>query len=313
LSVVRYLVPLFKLLVIPIGLGILASQVVNDPRLGLLNLDPGILVAALVVNQMALSLFAVRMQAALRVFGIALTVAQALRVHLQSIFYFFVLPMTVGLEVARFTKIRNLLGDTAGVGALTYALLADRLVGALAALVLALVVWPFVEFKSLVRWGGSSAWFMLAGAGLAIIVLFSIRRRIRAHLMEVLELVRSGRRGLWASFGVSIITHCCFAFGIYLAAAGANLEIGFLQALFAISAAMLFVVFPISFAGVSPVEAAGLGVLVGMGIPVDQAAIFVLLSYLAKLVGAFEGAAWEIYEGGHGASRLFLVKDRPKP
>ena len=310
---VRYVVLIFKLLIIPIGLGVLATEVVNDPRLGLANMDPRALVAALVINQVALLLFAVRMQLALRVFGVVLTVAQSLRVHLQSMFYFFVLPMTVGLEVARFTKIRNMIGDKANAGALTYALLADRLVGALAALILAFALLPFIDLKSLIGWGGSAPWFLWGAAGIGVALLLSVRNRIRRHMKEVLDLCRSGRRGLAASFVVAILTHCCFAFGIHLAAVGANVQIGFLQTLFAISAAMLFVVFPVSFAGVTPVEAAGLGVLVAMGIPVDQAAIFVLLSYLAKLVAAFEGGGWEMYEGGGHASRLFFAKDKPKP
>lgn len=308
----RYVVPIFKLLVIPIGLGVLATQVVKDPQLGLLTMDPVLLVAALGVNQVALSLFAVRMQVAMRAFGIALTVGQALRVHLQSMFYFFALPMTVGLEVARFTKIRNLVGDRASTGSLTYALLADRFVGAVAALILAVATLPFVEFSGLVRWGVDWTWILAGVAAIGVVVLLSIHGRIRRHLAEVLELCRSGRRGLWASLAVAILTHCCFAMGIYLAARGANVEIGFLKALFAISAAMLFVVLPVSFAGVSPVEAAGLGVLVGMGIPVEQAAIFVLLSYLAKLVAAFEGGAWEIAEGGGHAMRLLFAKEKPK-
>ena len=308
----RYVVLVFKLIVVPIGLGILAMEVVNDPRLGLVTVDPKALAAALAVNQVCLLLFAMRMQLVLRVFGVALTTGQSLRVHLQSTFYFFVLPMTVGLEMARFTKIRNLVGDRATTGALTYALLVDRLVGALAALILTLVLLLFVELKGLVRWGGSAPWLLGGIAAIGVVVLLSVRRRIHQHVKEVLGLIRSGHRGLWASLIVAILTHCCFAFGIYLAAVGVNVQIGFILTLFTISAAMLFVVFPVSFAGVSPVEGAGLGVLLAAGIPVNQAAIFVLLSYLAKLVAAFEGGGWEIYEGGRHASRLFFAKDKPK-
>jgi hypothetical protein len=72
---------------------------------------------------------------------------------------------------------------------------------------------------------------------------------------------------------------------------------------------MLFVVVPISFAGVSPVEAANLAVLLGMGMPVEQAGLFAFLVYLAKLVAAIEGAAWEIGEGGSG----FLTLARAPP
>ena len=301
-----------KLVAVPIGLGWLAIEIANDPRVGVVKMDTAMLVAALAVNQLALLLFAARMQFVLRVFGIALGLAQALRVHLQSIFYFFVLPMTVGLEVARFTKIKHLAGEKANAGALAYALLADRLLGALAALAIALVLLPFVDLRGVVRWGDSAPRLLWGLAGVGVVALLLVRSRIRRHLKEIWELCRSGQRGLWASLLVAILTHCCFAFGIYLAARGANLQISFLQSLFAISAAMLFVVFPVSFAGVSPVEAANLGVLVGLGLPVEQAAIFVLLAYAAKLVAAFEGGGWEIYEGGGLASRLLFARDKPE-
>ena len=312
-EVVRYLAPVFKLFVVPVGLLFLAAELVNDPRLGLVSMDPLAIAAALAVNQVALTLFAVRMQVALSAFGVPLGLAQALRVHLQSMFYFFVLPMTVGLEVSRFTKIRNMIGARASASALTYALLADRVVGALAALILVLALLPFVEIVGLVRWGGTSTWIWLGVAAAGVAALLLSHGRIRAHLRQVLELCLSGRRGLWASLAIALVTHCSFAFAVHLAAAGANVEITFVQTLFAVSAAMIFVVIPVSFAGVSPVEAAGLGVLVGLGIPVEQAAIVVLMSYLAKLVAAFEGGAWEVYEGGGHLSRLLAGKNRPKP
>jgi len=97
--------------------------------------------------------------------------------------------------------------------------------------------------------------------------------------------------------------------GIYLAANnGLHLEITFIQTLFALSAAVLCLVFPVSFAGASPVEAASLGVLLALGVSMDQALIFVLLVYLAKLIAAIEGGAWEFYEGGETVFRRLVVK-----
>jgi hypothetical protein len=75
---------------------------------------------------------------------------------------------------------------------------------------------------------------------------------------------------------------------------------------------MLFVVFPVSFAGVSAVEGASLGVIVGMGLSMDEAAIVVVLSYLAKVVAAFEGGALELVDGGGHFSRLIVQRDRAR-
>lgn len=299
----KSLILLFKLVVVPLGLGYLAIEIAKDPRVGLVQVDAWLLAAALLANQVALALFAARMRLALGAFGMVISMVQALRVHLQSIFYFFVLPMTVGQEMARFAKIRTIVGDQVGVAALTWSLLADRLVGAAAAFMLALALLPFVEFHGLVTWAGAAPWLPFAGLAIVAVLLLLAHGKVRRHAGEMLALVRSGRRGLWRALAMAVVTHCCFAFAIHLAAIGANVQIQFVQTLFAISAAMLFVILPVSFAGVSPVEAAGLGVVVGMGIPVEQAAIFVLLSYLAKLVGAFEGGAWEFWEGSRGLGR----------
>ena len=303
-----YLTLALKLLVVPAGLALLAIELAGDARLGAITIHAGLLAAALAVNQAALTLFAARMQVTLRVFGVALTLVQGLRVHLQSMFYFFVLPMTVGLEVARFAKIRSLLGERAATGALTYALLADRLVGAGAALAIALALLPFVRFERLATFGASTAWWPWAVAVAGVMLLGLLSQRLREHAAKLLALLRAEHRRLAFAFAIALVTHACFALGIHLAALGAGIPIEFLQSLFAVSAAMLFVVVPVSFAGVSPVEAANVGVLVAMGFTIEQAGLFALIAYLAKLVAAIEGAAWEIAEGGGELSRL--VKDR---
>jgi hypothetical protein len=307
---VPYLVLFLKLLVVPAGLALIAAGVVQDPRMGLVRLDPALVAAALLVNQLALLLFAARMRLALRVFGIALGTLQALRVHLQSVFYFFVLPMTVGLEIARFAKIRALAGPSTDPGGLAYALLADRLVGAAAALLIALAAAPFVDVAGTVGWRPLAAgWPWLVAAAVVGATLL-LHGRVRAHAREIVAVLRAGRAPLAGCLAISLATHACFAFAVHLAARAANVEITPLQTVFAVSAGMLFVVIPVSFAGVSPVEAASLGVLLAMGLPVEQATVFALIVYLAKLVAAFEGGAWEVAEGGGQVTRL-LAGGRP--
>ena len=61
-DVVRYLVLVLKLCVVPAGLLILATGVVQDERLGLMAMSPWMLLMAVMVNQLALTLFAVRMK-----------------------------------------------------------------------------------------------------------------------------------------------------------------------------------------------------------------------------------------------------------
>jgi len=307
----RYAIIFIKLIFVPSAIGWLVTQLINDPRIGLLKLTPSMLVAGLLVNQIALSLFALRMQLVLGIFRIKISQMQSLRIHLQSMFYFFALPMTVGLEAARFAKIKNIVGEQTQAVTLGSALLADRLIGALAALLLATLLLPFMEFRLLAQWDMRTSLMVFIG-GCVLIFLMSLHGKIRSYVREIVKLFLSGWKELWVAIIVSISTHLLFASGIYLASLGAHLQITFLQTLFVISAAMLFVILPVSFAGISPVEAAGLGVLLGLGLSIEQAAVFVFISFAAKLIAAFEGGMWEIYEGGEYVSRCFLKVRKEK-
>ena len=130
----RFLMPLGKLVVVPLLLWMIGRNALPGAGVGAITADYVYIVIALVANQAALYVFAVRMHITLGIFGIPISSFQAQRIHLQSVFYYFALPMTVGLEVSRFAKVRYLVGD--GVSGLTLgsALLLDRLIGAVAAL-----------------------------------------------------------------------------------------------------------------------------------------------------------------------------------
>lgn len=307
----RYVVLSIKLLLVPAGLIALAASLLDDPRFAHLSIGPLPILAALALNQVALLLFAIRMKAVMGAFGVPVSVPQSLRIHLQSMFYFFALPMTVGLEVARFAKIKRLLGDRADNAGLSYALLADRMVGALAAVLVAAALLPFVGVPVLKLERAIPGW-VAAGLGACVLVGgYVARAALRRHLEQALDLARKGRGALAAALAVALVTHVTFILGVQVAAAGMGLGIGTAQTLFAISAAMLFVVIPVSFAGVSPVEAACAALLVGLGVPIEAAAVLALIAYLAKLVAAFEGGAWEMLEGGGQLARDLARNDSP--
>lgn len=84
---------------------------------------------AIVVNQLALWVFSLRMRSVLEAFDIQISRLQAHKIHLQSVFYYFVLPMTIGLEMSRYVKVKALVGDGLKPLMLGAALLADRIAG----------------------------------------------------------------------------------------------------------------------------------------------------------------------------------------
>lgn len=302
---------LIKLIAVPMFLGFVADKLLNAPHIGLFKMHLWWLIAALAVNQIALCLFALRMRLVLRIFTVHLSYLQSLRIHLQSMLYYFIVPMTVGLEAARFAKIKTRLGDGAHAVNLGSALVGDRLIGALAAVVWAAALLPVISLHLIVKQKAWTLPLIVTGAVCAgCVALALLHGRVRFYAMQLIKLFHAGRSVLVLSLLVALLTQLCFALAVYLAVRGAGLEIGFIQVLFAISAAMLFIVIPVSFAGVGPAEAAAVGVMVGMGIPLEQAGIFALLTYFARLVAAFEGGVWELCEGWGEASRHLATRWR---
>jgi len=303
----RNLILLIKLVFVPAAFGWLLTQYIDYKQVFLLSFDSWLLLAALLVNFLALLLFATRMRIILDVFDAKISLFQAFRIHLQSMFYFFILPMTVGLEAARFAKVKKIIDRPLNEITLGSALLFDRFIGAGTALFLSLLLFPFLNFKMKIEW---NAWLLLGIFILALgfIWLLFLHSKIRYYIKKIFMLCHLGQKGLLFATEVSIVTHIFYAFSLYLAAKSVHLDISFLQTLFALTAAMLCLIFPISLAGASPVEAATLGVLLALKIPMDQALIFVLLSYLAKFMAALLGGIWEFYEDSEAVFRRLLAK-----
>jgi hypothetical protein len=55
---------------------------------------------------------------------------------------------------------------------------------------------------------------------------------------------------------------------------------------------------PLSFAGLGPAELGALGLLLGIGVDAQSAAIVVLMAYFGRVIGGLQGGVLEILEGG---------------
>ena len=267
---------LVKLIAVPVFLGFVTAKLLHDPHIRLFRVNPASLLAAsllaaLLINQVALCLVALRMKLVLRIFTIRISYFQSLRIHLQSMLYYFVVPMTVGLEAARFAKIKNRLGDKVSAATLGSALVGDRLIGAVAALIWAIALLPVISIHLVVRQDWKMPLVLVGLACVGGILLVLLHGRVRFYVMELARLFHAGRSVLYLSLIIALLTTLTFSLAVYLAVRGADLQMTFIQVLFAISAALLFIVIPVSFAGVGPAEAAGVGVMVGMGIQIGRA------------------------------------------
>lgn len=272
---------------------------------------PVLLAAGLAVNQLALAVFAVRMQLVLKVLKVQISWGAALRIHLQSMFYFFVLPMSVGLEVSRFVKIRRI-QPTATLAQLSSALLFDRLIGAGSASAVALLCLPFV---TVIIPPAFPSWAWIAGGavtGLIVALALGSSRRARELMIRAWRIADGHWPTLGVVFVISMAMHLIFAVAVQLLAKSIALPLSFLDTIFAVSGGMLLVAIPVSLAGLGPADAGAAGLLIAAGYPAVIAATAAILPYLARLVAAIEGAAWEMIEGGSSAvaatRRLFFER-----
>jgi uncharacterized membrane protein YbhN (UPF0104 family) len=289
-----------RLVLVPAALIWIITQAVGAGWASHTSWDPSLLLLGLAVNQIALAVFATRMQLVLRLFDVRIAWLPALRIHLQSMFYFFALPMTVGLEIARFIKIRQL-QPGATMLQMSSALLIDRLLGAGSALVVGLLCLPFVNLNAPVT---VPAWGWLAAAGGALAVAGGaalLVPRSRQLIGDAWRLLSGRGPGIVGLFAVSLIMHVIFAAGVHVLAAGLGLPLAFVDTLFAVAGGLLLVAIPVSLAGLGPAEVGAAGLLLMMGYAPTVALVAGALPYLARLLGALEGAAWEFAESGSSA------------
>lgn len=304
----QYAILVVKLIGVPAGLIYLFISVVNDPHIGSLTMDAPLLIMAFMVNQLALTLFSLRMQLILSAFSISVPMLQSMRVNLQSMFYYFALPATVGLELARYAKIRTLPGNkTIGVATLGTALVTDRFVGALISVVISLLCLPFIGLSLPIGLsnGIPAIWLIAALIVFTGILAFTCYH-YSAVLTTSLRIIKNIYPGLAKGLLAGCVVQLLFCTGIFLAALAIGIPVRLVEAIFLVSASMLFIVLPISFIGAGPIEVATAGLGLALGLNLEQALAFVLISYLARLIAALEGGIWEIIEG----SKLLLDLNR---
>lgn len=300
------LLAVLRILVVAGCLVYLMWRVTDGPAPATL-VAPFTLVAALIVNQIALTLFAVRMRAVLALIDVDLTFMDSIRIHLQSMFYFFIVPMTVGLELARFLKIRSV-APQADRLKLSVALVFDRLVGAGSALLIALVLLAFMPRPLITP---SPLWALVALGG-AVVAFFAARAlpRLRQAAAVSLALVRERPGRLLGILAVSVAMHMTSAIAILLASVAFGIAIDLFQTLFAVCGGMILMVVPVAFGGFGPADAGATGLLVLLGRPSGVAVAVAALIFAARLIGGLEGGIWEI--AGSGVEAISRLRVDPR-
>lgn len=264
-----------------------------------LSISPLAVIGALLLNQAALLMAALRLRATLNAFGVAIDRRDAFRIHLQSLFYFFFVPLSVGLEAARFVKIRRI-EPRVSTKQLLLALLLDRALGLAAAVA---VVGTLLYFVAPQLVPGRCDFLCRALVVVAVVgglaALFG-SSRVRATLRDLVGAIVSRGYQILVLLVLSLLALLLVCFSVYVVAVGADIRVGATQVIFAISASLLGMVLPLSLLGVTAGEAAGAGIFALLGLSPGAAVLLVSAAYLGRLIGAMQGGVLELASGRPG-------------
>jgi uncharacterized membrane protein YbhN (UPF0104 family) len=267
-----------------------------------LSISPLAVIGAILLNQAALLMAALRLRATLRAFGVAIGRRDAFRIHLQSLFYFFFVPLSVGLEAARFVKIRRI-EPRVPTKQLLLALLVDRVLGLVAAVAVVGALLYLVAPQLVPGHCESLCQALAAGAvaiGLAALLLSS---RVRAVFRDIVGAILSRGYQILVLLVLSLLALLLVCASVFFVAIGADIQVGVTEVTFAISASLLGMVLPLSLLGVTAGEAAGAGIFTLLGVSPAASVLLVSAAYLGRLLGAMQGALLELSVGGRDSHR----------
>jgi uncharacterized membrane protein YbhN (UPF0104 family) len=295
-SLVGYFEAILKFLIVP-GFLIFMIAEIQEIYFGksTLVIDWSVAILSLTLHQFALLLFAIRMRQTLLLFNIRISQYQSIRISLQSMFYYFLVPMSAGIEVARYVKLRKLQPELTSVQ-LSVAVLADRAVGLLSVIVLLLCVLP-----NLVTFNVSSGllWTLLSFIILVLILSLAVCRS--TWFKRVISLIDSNK-GLLRSHALlplltSLLSTFFSAIALWSAAVALGVESSFVNILAGFLIAILGTAVPIGFFGVGAGEALGGASFIALGFGFLDALMLVTIGYAFRLYSALQGGVLEIVDG----------------
>ncbi len=258
-------------------------------------------VAAVLLNQAALFVAALRLRATLAAFRVRLTPGQAMAIHLRSLFYFFFVPL-VGQELSRYVDIRRI-DPAVPAKKLLLLLLLDRGLGFVAA-VAALVAFAYAVLPVRV-WALVDLGWLAIGSAVALSAggVILLRRPWRERAVELLRALRQGSVRLVVPVLLSLLALALVCAAVYAVAAASGWGVGFAQVSFALSASLLGMAVPVSVFGVTLGEPTGIGVMALLGLSSALGVMVISLAYVGRLLGAIQGAALELHGGIRGLRR----------
>ena len=304
---VRFLWPVLKLCLVLLGFVLIFVGLGGDQWQPIGDLSLRETVYAILLFQLAFLMSAARMNGCLRGFDITVGVAATLRIYYQSIFYFFFLPTGVGMEIARFAKIKAT-NPRVSSSLLATAVVADRGFGVFSSAVVAGLLLPFVNFVGrtpAVRVDMALV-FAAVLAILASLLAWRFLPRLRRYFYDIASHLITKWHLVLTLMLWSLSINLVMGGSLYFAGQASGIEIGLKEVVFGLCVSNFALLVPISFAGLSGVEVASAMIFSILGLALPEAVTIAFAGYLLKLMGAVQGGSWELW---HSIRQLLRARE----
>ena len=289
--------PAVKLVFVLIGFAVVVYGTSKGEDQDFWSFDPWHLIVFILLSQLSYLVLAVRMKYCLQCFAMTISLKDSIVIYFQSMFYYFFVPMNVGLEVSRYVKVKKV-SKVESSPVLALSLAVDRLLGLGSALVMTVALLPFIDITGRWQLGEISGYWYLIAAVPLLALPFLWRRwaGFRGFLFEAIGHVRRSFWALVALFICSLFMNFLMGLALHHGALAVGISLGVLLAVFSLCASMLALLLPISIAGFSGAELASVAIFQLLGFSFSESVAIAFLGYLLRLLPAAQGGLVELFE-----------------
>lgn len=252
------------------------------------------LLLGLAVFQVAILLFARRFQLVLRCSGINRCYRHVLSVYMGSIIYFFITPGGIGVEAARFARLKD---PNTSASALLSALLIDRLFGMLAAVLLGVLgLGVLLDVLGTVD---ARSYYLLLGAGLLLAVVVAIvghlkRTAVAAAFVDLRRHYAANKAALLQALLCSLLLQALMGLSVFCCAQALGLSVDWFTTLWVTAAGMVLMVLPVNAGGFGLNDAGTALLFHAAGLPLADATTLALIVFLLRLWSGLQSGVLEL-------------------
>ena len=260
-----------------------------------LDTEPSLLLLGATLALLSMVPFSLRLRKVLALIDYRLSEVEIVRIQTQSMFYYFFVPLSVGTEVSKFAKLKNLRPNH-GATQIASTILLDHMVGL--SVLVALSVGLFATINPVVVQLNQSAMYLLAAGGIfaAILGWIILSAKQPQIVSSIIATITGNKRNLALAGVYSLIMHLLIAGAVTAGAINWHIDISFLEVLFVLTGAFLFQMIPINLIGVGAIEIAGTGLYLAIGLTISEAVSLVSLLYCYRILIALVGGVWEFID-----------------